>query len=116
MSGTATIVVILLIMMLGVALVLLHREGRALKISRQRLSSAEDDLKMRRLEVAEALARVRSLQGMLAICSCCKSIRDPEGRWKQMEEYLEFHFQTHFSHGVCPECMRVEYPGLFENA
>ncbi|HET7274010.1 MAG TPA: hypothetical protein VFI91_02455 [Longimicrobiaceae bacterium] len=105
-----------------VLLVVLVSTAFGLRMSRERSSERqrrlflEGELQSRTIELEEVRTRMRSLQGLLAICSCCKSIRDTTGNWKQMEDYLEFHFQTAFSHAVCPECMRVEYPGLFESA
>ena len=70
----------------------------------------------------EALLRAETLATTLpgrdrlhAMCSHCKGIREDDGRWVRLEEYLEHHFHAALSHGVCPECLRVEYPGLFEN-
>jgi CheY-like chemotaxis protein len=55
-------------------------------------------------ELEEALARVKQLQGLLPICSYCKSIRDDKNYWHQVETYVKSHAQVEFSHGVCPGC------------
>lgn len=60
---------------------------------------------------AELLARIAThieikiLRGLLPICSQCKKIRDDEGFWKQVDNYIEAHSQVTFSHGICPDCM-----------
>lgn len=57
-------------------------------------------------ELREALASVRTLSGMLPICSYCKRIRDDDGYWDRIERYISAHSQAQFSHGMCPDCFR----------
>lgn len=52
------------------------------------------------------LAETRVLEGLLPICAQCKKIRDKQGRWHRMEEYISDHSEAQFSHGYCPECAR----------
>ena len=47
---------------------------------------------------------IRSLHGILPICSLCKKIRDDQGDWQQLEVYFQQHSQAEFTHGYCPEC------------
>ncbi len=49
---------------------------------------------------------VKILRGMLPICAGCKSIRDDEGYWKQLEEYMREHGEIEFTHGLCPVCAK----------
>lgn len=63
-------------------------------------------------QLQEALARVKTLSGLLPICSSCKKIRDDSGYWKQIEAYLREHSDATFTHGLCPECIKNLYPGL----
>lgn len=60
----------------------------------------------------EALASVRTLSGMLPICSTCKKIRDDAGYWRSVEAYVSEHADVRFSHGVCPECFPKMFPGV----
>jgi hypothetical protein len=53
-------------------------------------------------------ARLKSLEALLPLCSSCKKVRDDRGYWKQLELYLEEHAVTHFSRGLCPECLPKE--------
>ena len=61
-----------------------------------------------RLEVAESILGVReelmTLEGLLAMCSYCKRIRDTDGAWTPLERYVEARSAARFSHGVCPDC------------
>ena len=62
------------------------------------------------LELQDALTKVKILSGLLPICASCKKIRDDEGYWNQVEEYIERHSEVTFTHGICPECMKKLYP------
>jgi sensor domain CHASE-containing protein len=56
------------------------------------------------LSLQQALAEVRTLEGLLPICSCCKRVRDDTGYWNQIETYIHRRTPARFSHGYCPEC------------
>ena len=64
------------------------------------------------VERDEALAEVRTLRGLLPICSSCKAIRDNEGEWHALEEYVSERSDAKFSHGICPACVAKFYPEL----
>ncbi len=66
-------------------------------------------------ELQAALAQVKTLGGLLPICSSCKKIRDDRGYWNQIEEYIQQHSYADFSHGICPECAEKLYPDIFKN-
>ena len=68
----------------------------------------EDELKRR---VAEEMARVRVLSGLLPICAWCKKVRDDAGYWKQIETYIRDHSEAQFTHGICPECEKTFHQG-----
>lgn len=57
-----------------------------------------------------ALSEIRTLQGLLPMCSHCKSIRTDDGLWMRIEAYLSDHTDAKFSHGLCPDCIRDLYP------
>jgi CheY-like chemotaxis protein len=63
-------------------------------------------------ELQTALTKVKKLTGLLPICSGCKKIRNDAGYWSQVEEYLSEHADVRFSHGICPSCVREQYPDL----
>ena len=67
------------------------------------------------LELQDALAKVKTLSGLLPICASCKKIRDDTGYWNQIESYLSSHSEVLFSHGICPECTKKLYPEYYEN-
>jgi PAS domain S-box-containing protein len=61
-------------------------------------------------QVREAMANVRTLSGLVPICSSCKKIRDDRGEWEPVEEYVTAHTGAEFTHGICPDCLRAFYP------
>jgi len=72
----------------------------------------EDLVAARTQDLENTLAEVRTLRGMIPICSYCKKIRDDEGGWWQLERYIHDHAEVEFSHGICPDCTRREFPGV----
>jgi PAS domain S-box-containing protein len=65
-------------------------------------------------ELAAALGRVKTLSGILPICSQCKKIRDNTNEWHSLEEYIRDRSDADFTHGICPECEDELYPDLKE--
>jgi HAMP domain-containing protein len=64
----------------------------------------EQRVQERTHELETALEKVQVLSGMLPICSACKKIRNDEGYWQQVEQFVETHTGARFTHGLCPEC------------
>jgi len=70
-----------------------------------------------RVEAREALrkaqeAEVKRLQQLLPICAHCKSVRDDQGYWTELEAYLQEHADMKFTHGLCPNCIKELYPKI----
>jgi hypothetical protein len=61
-------------------------------------------------ELQAALATIRTLSGILPICSSCKRIRDEQGSWNHIEVYISQHSNAEFSHGLCQDCAAKIYP------
>lgn len=59
-----------------------------------------------------ALAEVRTLRGLLPICTACKSIRDENGAWQTIEQYVADRSEASFTHGICPSCIAKLYPDV----
>jgi len=64
------------------------------------------------LELNQALEKIKTLSGLLPICSYCKKIRDDQGYWNQLERYISNHSEALFSHSICPECLKKELAKL----
>lgn len=79
-------------------------QGILLDITEQKKLEAEWELLIGQLQKV-LLADVKTLRGLLTICSYCKKVRDDDrNHWEAIEQYLCEHSSAKFSHGVCPEC------------
>ncbi len=76
----------------------------------QELGNLSRQLHKKNVELQYALDNVKTLSGLLPICSFCKKIRDDKGYWNQIEQYIHEHSEAKFSHGICQECAKKHYP------
>jgi PAS domain S-box-containing protein len=74
----------------------------------------EKELEQTIAKLQKAAANIKTLRGLLPICSHCKRIRDDRGKWHQLEDYIRDHTEAEFSHSLCPDCMQSLYPDLFQ--
>lgn len=63
-------------------------------------------------ELQSALTEIKTLTGLLPICSHCKKIRDDKGYWNQLETYIGKHSEAEFSHSICQDCLEEYYPDI----
>lgn len=77
-----------------------------------RLKKTEEELMVQNMQLENALKEIRTLSGFLPICCSCKSIRDDEGYWKEIEQYISDHSDLQLTHGICPDCLDRLYPEL----
>jgi tetratricopeptide (TPR) repeat protein len=61
-------------------------------------------------EIQKAIDQVNTLTGLLPICPECKKIKDDQGYWKEVDEYISEHSDSEVSHGICPECAKKYFP------
>ncbi len=87
-------------------------EALSQEIATRRATEAEKEQLINKL--TEALAQVKTLTGLLPICSSCRQIRDPEGNWSKIEEYIQHRTDAEFTHGICPKCAKRLYPDLYD--
>jgi DNA-binding response OmpR family regulator len=73
-------------------------------------SALADRVKM----LEEAIVKIKTLQGLLPICSYCKKIRNDQDYWQQIETYVADHSQAEFTHGICPDCIEKHVKGQME--
>ena len=76
----------------------------------ERVSELQSCLARRVEELEAAMARVKTLEGMLPICMHCKRVRNDAATWERIESYVARHSEATFSHGLCPECFEKNYP------
>ncbi len=92
------------------ALVIVMSGGVIFGVYRLRVWQLLRKEKQLNTRIQEALAHIRTLGGLVPICSNCKKIRDDEGYWEILEKYIQTHSEVQFSHGICPECAAKLYP------
>lgn len=85
-------------------------EGLATDITAIKQLVAERDQAIAQLQ--DSLEQIKQLSGLLPICANCKKIRNDQGYWLQVENYISDHTGVEFSHGICPACMEKLYPEM----
>jgi PAS domain S-box-containing protein len=71
---------------------------------------AEEERESLIADLRKALSEIKTLRGILPICSYCKKIRNDQGYFEQIESYIHKHSGVDFSHSICPECAKKYYP------
>ena len=85
----------------------------------------QTDISMRKLaeqerenliaELQDAMAKIKTLSGLLPTCAWCRKVRDDDGYWKKVETYIEEHSEASFTHGICPECLQKNDPESYKD-
>ena len=86
--------------------------GIGFNITQQKKLEADRENLIENLQTA--LLEIKSLRGILPICSFCKKIRDDKGYWKQVDVYINQHTEADVSHSMCPECAKEHYPKTYK--
>lgn len=60
----------------------------------------------------KALDEIKTLRGILPICSYCKKIQTDPQTWVELDNYVRKHSEAEFTHGVCPDCLRKFFPDV----
>ncbi|MBA3036020.1 MAG: PAS domain S-box protein, partial [Desulfobacterium sp.] len=81
--------------------------GYLLDITERKKAEKERDQLI--LELKHALNNIKTLKGLLPICSNCKKIRTDKGYWSQIEVYIQSHTDALFTHSICPVCIEKLY-------
>ena len=88
-------------------------QNKALQaLARQIISQLE--LRRSSADLAEALTDIKTLRGLLPICSHCKGVRNDTGYWQSVETYVMSHSDADFSHSICPKCLKKHHPNIYE--
>lgn len=74
----------------------------------RRMIEMQNNLAAKVEELRQAMDEIKTLRGIVPICSYCKKIRDDKGYWNQVEKYVSDHTEAKFSHGICPACFEKE--------
>lgn len=65
-------------------------------------------------QLEKALAEIKTLRGILPLCSFCKKIRDDKGYWEKVDVYIHKYLQADISHSICPDCAEKHYADMYE--
>ena len=98
------IAILLFVNVVGVTMV-----RRRLALERQVSESWERE-HLARDDAERAFKELRTLRGIIRICSYCRKIHNEAGAWQQIEAYVRDHSHAEFSHGICPECVTEHFP------
>ncbi len=52
----------------------------------------------------QVMNELQTLCGLIPICASCKKIRDDQGNWRQLEQFIETHSDARVTHGLCKAC------------
>ena len=64
------------------------------------------------LLILEDTSELLALRDVIPICCSCRAVRLKNNQWQKLDSYLYNELRLRFSHGICPECSKVLYPGL----
>lgn len=102
------------VLITGVVIVLtgftIHSYQKTMQHQQTEIEEQHQELSKKNADLEKALGEVKTLSGLLPICSSCKKIRDDQGHWEHMEWYIKQRSNADFTHGICPECMHELYP------
>jgi DNA repair exonuclease SbcCD ATPase subunit len=110
LSRSSAVVFIIALGLLLSIIVILFIENKTISKRKQ----AEKERENLIAELQDAVTKIKTLSGLLPICSNCKKIRDDKGYWKQIESYIRDHSEAEFTHSMCPICAKKLYPELFQ--
>ncbi|MGD9733106.1 MAG: PAS domain-containing protein [Desulfamplus sp.] len=81
-------------------------------ISERKKAEKEREQLIKRLE--SSIKEIKTLRGILPLCSFCNKIRDDKGYWERVDVYIKKHSEADISHSICPECLKKHYPDMYE--
>jgi nitrogen-specific signal transduction histidine kinase len=60
----------------------------------------------------ENVTELMALRRVIPICSVCNKVRNDDEYWHRLETFFDKHLALKFSHGICPECLKSQFPEL----
>lgn len=104
---------LLVLVVVSTLVTLLVRATNAERKRSADLAAANANLEQLNEELRTAMADVRTLSGLIPICSNCKRVRDDRGYWQAVETWVTKHSEAKFSHSICQSCGPVLYGSLW---
>lgn len=81
---------------------LVYYRGIDRDVTERKKNEKEREQLISKLE--SAIENIKTLEGLIPICSSCKKIRNDTGYWDILESYIQKHSNAKFSHSLCPDC------------
>jgi DNA repair exonuclease SbcCD ATPase subunit len=93
------------------------RIEKDLQSSNQQMKKQERTIEKLETQIEKLKEEIKAdpFDGRFPICSQCKDIRDSQGYWHPIEEYIQNLSDADFSHSLCPKCAQTLYPDMFKN-
>lgn len=83
--------------------------GMTVQRSRRREFLSLREQRDLRASLEKALAEIKTLRGILPMCSFCKDVRDEHGAWHRIDIFVRQNTHAQVSHGFCPACEAEHY-------
>jgi phosphoserine phosphatase RsbU/P len=74
-----------------------------------RIITLQADLEKQVANLQHALNHIKTLQGILPVCTFCRKIRDDGQYWLELETYIQAHSSAQLNPSICPDCMQREF-------
>ncbi len=100
---------IALSLLLSLIMILIYFAYRIKLVSNKKLLVLNSSLEDKTVELKKALLEVKTLTGLLPVCSTCKKVRGDDGKWSPMEEYIKEYSDASVTHSICPDCKAKIY-------
>lgn len=101
-------VLFLVLVFIGSLFLVLRNSGKNIQLKQYAEQEKEKLIK----ELQTALGKIKTLNGMIPICSHCKKIRDDRGYWNRIESYINVGSDSDLSHSICPDCAKIYYKDI----
>jgi DNA-binding response OmpR family regulator len=76
-------------------------------------SSVEKEHIQQIAQLQHDMDSMKTMKGMLPICSSCRKILNDDGFWQNVERYIREHTEANFTYDICPDCAEKLYPEVF---
>lgn len=83
----------------------LQAASERLAAKSRELEAKSQELETKNAELQKLLEEVKTLRGILPVCSYCKKVRNDKGYWEKVDVYISDHTLAEISHGICPDCL-----------
>jgi CheY-like chemotaxis protein len=82
--------------------------GRAIRYAMERKKSMHQKGELL-ADLNGALAEIEALKKVIPICAWCAKIRNGQGEWQPLENYIKKKGGADLNNGICPECRTSLY-------